>query len=174
MRRTSTGVSRSALQRAGGVSDNGGIGGNVACHYSASTNQSSFANADTAHDRGIGADRGTVLNDGFLKGPLVDDWSTIVHGPRVPVVDERNTVADEHIVTDSYALADKRVRRYFTTPPNARVLLNFDERSDFRVVADRAFIEVYETKVADILADCSIAYDDIALDLGNPLDDLHL
>ena len=51
-------------------------------------------------------------------------------------------MADENIVFNGNALADECVARYLAIVPNTRVLLNFNERSNFRAITNRAAIKI--------------------------------
>jgi hypothetical protein len=72
-------------------------------------------------------------------------------------------MADKHIVIDMDALADEGMRRDLAAPTNACVPLNLDKRADPGVIPDRAFIEVHEAVVFDVLSQAYASENTIAV-----------
>jgi hypothetical protein len=58
-------------------------------------------------------------------------------------------VADEDLVLDVDPLTDEGVRRNLAARSDRRVLLDLDERTDLRLIADRAAVEVDEVRMKD-------------------------
>jgi hypothetical protein len=65
-------------------------------------------------------------------------------------------MADEAVVFDGDALADKRVRADFAAGADVRVFLDLDECADFCFVADRTTIEVDEGEDSRVLAQSNV------------------
>ena len=53
-------------------------------------------------------------------------------------------MSKKHLVFHLYALADKRMARYFTVFPDNRAFLYFHKCSDLCVIADFTAIQVYK------------------------------
>lgn len=79
-----------------------------------------------------------------------------VGGAGIAVIDERNVVADEHLVLDGHALANEGVAGNFDRAAEPGILLNLDERADFGIIADLAAIEIYESEDSNVLAELDI------------------
>ena len=79
-------------------------------------------------------------------------WSSATHCcARVQVIDEGHAMTDEYVVLDSHAFTDKRVTGNLAILPNDGILLNFDKRADFSVVANLASVEIDELGELDVL-----------------------
>jgi hypothetical protein len=72
--------------------------------------------------------------------------------PRVKVVDERYAVADKDVVFDLYALTDKGMAGDLAAAAYARIFLNLNEGTDFRLVSDLAAIQIDELRELHILS----------------------
>lgn len=59
-------------------------------------------------------------------------------------------MSNEYIIFYGYTFTDKRVRRNLAPPADERVLLNFDECSNFGFIADRAAIKVDQVWLEDL------------------------
>jgi hypothetical protein len=85
----------------------------------------SSPDADSAEDDGAGAERYLLLDDGREKLPVACRLKAAVHGRSwVLVVDEENTVADEHASFDLNPCADERVALNLAIGADAHSLLN--------------------------------------------------
>src|SRR5438309_4489262 len=71
--------------------------------------------------------------------------------PRIRVVDEGDAMADEDVILDRHAFTDEGVARNLAPPADLRILLDLDERSDLRFVADLAAVQVDELRELDVL-----------------------
>ena len=88
------------------------------------------------------ADRGAGLDTRRLHFPVALGLEIAGFGgrARIGIVDERDAVADKHVILDRHAFADEGVARDLAAPSDRRVLLNFDERTDFCFIADFAAV----------------------------------
>ena len=57
---------------------------------------------------------------------------------------------DENVVLDGYALADEGVRGDFAPAADGRVLLHLNERTDLRLVAYRASVQIDQIRLEDL------------------------
>src|SRR5581483_3054537 len=64
---------------------------------------------------------------------------------RIRIVDERDAVADEHVVANRHAFANECVARNLAALAHGRVLLDFHERADLGLVSDLTTVEVDES-----------------------------
>jgi hypothetical protein len=71
-------------------------------------------------------------------------FAGIVGGARIPVVDKRHVMPDEDLILYGHALADEGVTRDLASAADARPLLNFDKRTDLRVIPDLTSIQIRE------------------------------
>src|SRR6266702_7368165 len=71
---------------------------------------------------------------------------------RVHVVDEGHAVANEDVVFNVHALTDERMARNLAAAADRGILLDFDERSDFRLIADFAAVQIDEFRKLHVLA----------------------
>src|SRR5207247_8574613 len=71
--------------------------------------------------------------------------------PRIRVVDEGDSVADEDVVFDRHAFADEGVARNLASPPDLRILVALDDRPDIRFVADITAVPVDALREFDAL-----------------------
>ena len=60
-------------------------------------------------------------------------------------------MADEDVVLDRHAFTDEGVARNLAPPADLCILLDLDERSDLRFVADLAAVQVDELRELDVL-----------------------
>src|SRR5689334_9386659 len=75
---------------------------------------------------------------------------------RVLVVREHHAMPDEHVVLDRHALAKERVRRDLAATSDLDALLDLDERTDTRLIADLAAIRVDERIDLDVVAELNV------------------
>ena len=68
-------------------------------------------------------------------------------------------MADEDVVVDRHALTDERVARNLAPAADCRVLLDFDECANLRLVADLASVQVDETRQLDVVAQLHVRSD---------------
>jgi len=82
-----------------------------------------------AEDRRAAPNAGAALHDGRDCLPIVVSLQTAVSGgcARKFIVDEDHSVADEYLIVNLDAFADKCVAGDFAAAADAGVLLNFDE-----------------------------------------------
>src|SRR5436190_17807961 len=75
----------------------------------------------------------------------------MVGGSREFVVYEHHSVADEDVIFDGHAFAQKTVARDLATPADLHALLYLDKRPDPRLVPDLAPVSVDEREYPHIL-----------------------
>ena len=63
---------------------------------------------------------------------------------------------DETVVPDRYELTNKGMRLDTASLPNLHSLLNFDERTDERIVIDLATIEIHRLYNSDVLPEFDV------------------
>jgi hypothetical protein len=61
-------------------------------------------------------------------------------GPRIPIVNESDAVADENFRFDNHPFANKSVTRNLASLADPGSLLNFHEGANFRVIANLAAV----------------------------------
>ena len=70
-------------------------------------------------------------------------------GARVGIVDECHAVTDEDVVFDGHPFADERMAGNLAVVADLRILLDLDERADFRVVTHFTAVQVDEFRQPD-------------------------
>src|ERR1035437_9011386 len=65
-----------------------------------------------------------------------------IRGTRVEVIGESNIVADEDLIFQNHAFANKSVTRNFATIPDFDAFLNFDKCADFYVISNFTTIQI--------------------------------
>jgi hypothetical protein len=91
---------------------------------------------DSAHDYCPAADRRTLSYDGRFEKPV----SFFLRGAvgirrtRMPIIYENHAMANEHIVLDAHAGADKGMTGYLAISPDPHLLLNFDKSAHSGIV----------------------------------------
>ena len=79
-----------------------------------------------------------------------------VDGFRVTVVNEADMVANETLVLNRHAFANEGMAGYLTILSDHRILLDFDKRTDFSVIANRAAIEIDEPGELNVFAETDV------------------
>lgn len=135
-----------------------GAAGHVFGHHAAGADQRVFTNGDAAENRRAAADARAFFHHRRHHLPIACGLqaAVAVGGAGIAVIDKRNVVADEHLVLDGHALANEGVAGNFDRAAEADILLNFDERADFGIIADLAAIEIYESEDSNVLAELDI------------------
>jgi len=113
----------------GRIADNRAPARNVAGNYGAGAHQRILTDRHAAEDRRAAPNAGAALHDGRDCLPIVVSLQTAVSGgcARKFIVDEDHSVADEYLIVNLDAFADKCVAGDFAAAADAGVLLNFDE-----------------------------------------------
>src|SRR5580704_297159 len=121
---------------------------NIFGDHAASAHNGVFADGDIRKDGRSGADRRALLNYGALDLPVGLGLQISVRcgRTRVAVVDEHHAMADKDVVFNGHAFTDEGVARYLAALADARVLLDFDERSNLGFVANFASIKIDELR----------------------------
>ena len=116
------------------------------------------AHPDATEDDGAGAEGRAALDDDLQQLPVLPRLQRPLAGrrARVLVVDEHDTVPDEHLVLDGHALADEGVALDLAAGADPRATLDLDEGTDPRLVADRAAVEIGERADDDIDAEIDV------------------
>jgi hypothetical protein len=118
---------------------------------------------------GAGADYDPVADGDRENGRISPDADAVAKFGRAPeiaasrrislikeIVDEHRSVRDEAVVPDCDQLANKGMRLDTASLPNLHSLLDFDERTDERIVIDPATIEIDRLHNGDVLPEFDI------------------
>jgi hypothetical protein len=118
---------------------------------------------------GAGADYNLITNRDGKNGRISPDADMVAKFGRAPeiaasrrtslikeIVDEHRSMGDKTVVPDRDELANKGVRLDTASLPNLHSLLDFDERTDERVVIDLATIEIDRLHNGDVLPEFDI------------------
>ena len=126
----------------------------IFCNHAACADGGSFADGHSAKDCRSGPDGSAAFNEcpDALPIRLGLQFTRGGGGPRKPIVDEGDIMADKNFVLDRDAFADERVAGNFAALADPNPFLNLDKRADFRVVADFAAVQVGEGENPDPLA----------------------
>jgi len=123
----------------------------IVSHDSSGANQSTLSDAYTRENDRSASDRRAALHSrghnlpvGFGLQPAA------LRCPRVQVVDEHDSVADEDIIFDGDPFANKSVGRDLAPVAYKSVLLNLDEGSNLSFIAHRAAIEIDQIRLEDL------------------------
>lgn len=132
--------------RSGGDAGDGCVIGNVFGDDRTGTDHCVFADSDAGDDGCVRADACSFFYKSWDDAPIFFRLGRAVRvgGSRELVVREHHAVADEDVVFDSHALAQKRVRRYLASTADLDSFLDLDECTDARFVADLASVGVDE------------------------------
>jgi hypothetical protein len=142
--------------------------------FDPSEETSGVANVNTGlgyilgHD-GAGTDYNLITNRDGKNGCISPDADAVAKCGRAPeitasrrisfnneIVDEHSSVGDKTVVPDRYELANKGMRLDTASLPNLHSLLNFDERTDERVIIDVAPIEIDGLYNGNVLSEFDI------------------
>src|SRR5262245_2524652 len=136
-------------------------GGHVSGDYAAGPDDRVLANLDSAEDRRAGADSGAAAHDRRHHGPVAValELAALVHGAREAIVDEHHAVSNEDVILDLDTFADEGMARNLDAAANLRALLDFDECTDARFVADLTAVQVDELVDLDVLAKLDVRRD---------------
>ena len=116
-----------------------------------------------------GADYNLITNRDGKNGHISPDADLVAKFGRAPeiaasrrtslikeIVDEHRPVRDKAVVPDCDSLANKGMRLDTASLSDLYALLNFDERTDERVVIDLATIEIHRLHNGDVLPEFDI------------------
>jgi len=65
-------------------------------------------------------------------------------------------VTDENVIFDGHAFADERMAGYLAVPSYRCVFLDLHKSADFRVISDRAPVEIDELRQPDVLSQLNV------------------
>src|SRR2546426_2344312 len=120
-------------------SGNGRARRDILRHDRAGADERTLANRDAAHDHGAAPDRRPSTDARRHDLPVGLGLERAAGGrARIAIVDEHHAVTDEDLVLDRHPLAQERMRGDLAPGADAHALLNLDERTDLRLVADLA------------------------------------
>jgi len=111
-------------------------------------------NRDLAQNRGARADDAPFFTNRFLNLPIVLGLQPATRGGGawVRVINERDAVADKHVIFDIYSFADEGVAGNLAIASNSRVLLDLDECRPILVSSpDLASVQINEWGEFDVL-----------------------
>src|SRR5215469_12513463 len=119
-------------------------GRDVAYDHRARANQGALSDLDSAHHNRAASDRSAPAHHGVLHLPVALGLRRAVGGgrARISVVDEDDAVTNEDFVLDGDARTYERMAGDLASPADLRVTLDFDERSNPRVVTNLAAVEI--------------------------------
>src|SRR5690242_17210192 len=118
----------------------------VMCHQRTVSDRCSVSDFYSAHDDRATAERGTTANDRFFELPVAFGLrlSVGIRRPRGAVVDEDDSVADEHFIFDRHALADECMAGNFAAGADSGPPLNFNECPYTGIVSHFTSVQVDE------------------------------
>ncbi len=120
-----------------------------------------FADSHAAQDRDATADAGSALNQRLPDLPVSFCLQRSLRsgGTGILIVNKDNAVADEDLIFNGHAFADKAVTRDFAVAADGHAFLDFDERADFGSVTDLATVKIYEVVDGYVLAKFDVGRD---------------
>ena len=126
------------------VPDHQRMGGNITSDHATCSDEGAFTNRDPANDGCVCPDTGSMLDQRWDNHPIVDaqKFALVVDRSGSPVVDETYVRADEGAILDGHSCGDEGERLDLHVSPKDHTALNFNERRDLAMVADRAAVEV--------------------------------
>lgn len=142
----------------GWIPGNDGPCGDVSCDDGAGPDNRMFSDGDAAKQGCVGADGGTLLDDGRETSPvrLRLGTSVFVGGPGQQVVGEHDAVADKDIILNGDATADEGMTGNLASSTDPNLLLDLYEGSDLRVVSDFTPVEIDEAKESNARPELNI------------------
>src|ERR1035437_4795209 len=132
----------------GRISGNDAVRRHVLGHHTSRTYNCIFAHRNLGEYGRAGTDRGSLLDDCPLHGPVALglERPLSARGTGIRVVDEHHAMTDENAVFDGHAFANERVAGDLAALSYFRVLLNLDKRADFRIIADFTTVQINESR----------------------------
>ena len=148
-----------------GVSSDDGARGRVGGYDCARTDDCAFPNRDAAKNRGATPNTRPTFHDRWHDRPvsLSLQCAALRCRARVFVIDKSDPMTNEHLVLDVDAFANEAMTRDLAIAADSRALLNLDERTDLRVVADFAAVKVDEVIDNHVPPELDIWRDDAEL-----------
>src|SRR5258708_17544471 len=142
-----------------------GMGRHVFGYDASSPNHCVFSNGDSSKQSGAGPDGRSTLYQSSLAGPVRLGLKLAGGGncPRIPVVNKRYTVTDEHPGLDRDALTEERVAANLATVADFCPLLDLNERPYFGFVADLAAVKVHESPNLHVATQLHIGRDSLVI-----------
>src|SRR6266852_1611214 len=143
------------------VTRDDGISRNILRDDASGADNCFLSNRDIAEYCHSGTNRCAFLHHGPLDLPIVFGLQpTLGRGcARVGIIDESYAVTDENVVLDRDAFANEAVAGNLAVLSDGCVLLNFNKRSYFRVVAYLAAVNIDEFGKPDVSAELYIRGD---------------
>jgi len=126
---------------------------NIFCDDGSSADYDVVGNTNWEDSR-VRTDRYMISNDRRLPLAFIAARG-MARGKRV--IDEHHAMRNEAMISDLDQFADEYVRLDLTKITYSHSLLDFDERTDARVVADKTIVEIDGLDDDDILAENDIA-----------------
>src|SRR6187402_2979782 len=107
-------------QHSSGIAGHNGVRRDIARDHAAGADDRAFADRHVRKNGGARSDRRALLHNRLLHFPVGGGLELSVRRrrSRVRVVDEHHAVADEDVILDGDALADKGVTRNLAAPAN--------------------------------------------------------
>ena len=128
-------------QEPGRVSGDDRIGRYVLRHDSAGADERVLTDRDIGQDRGARSNRGAFADQGSFDLPVRFGLDLpIRRSSGIGIIDKHDTVADEDVIFDVHAFANKGMAGYLAVLADRSILLDLDESSDLAVIADGASI----------------------------------
>src|SRR5580698_2546248 len=145
-------------QDPGRISGDDRVGWDIFGDHAARADNRVFTDGGIAQNRDAGANGRAPANDGALDFPVSLGLQLPAGGcsPRIAVVNKGHTMTDEDVIFDHDSFTDKAVTGYLAALPDCGVLLNLDERADFRLVAYFTSVKVDELSQSDIGAQLDV------------------
>jgi hypothetical protein len=138
-------------EKASGVANVNTRLGDILGHYGAGADYNLIANHDRKDGR-VSSNADTVAKPGRTPQTAVWRRTALIK----EIVDEHRSVRDKTVVPDRDQLANKGMRLDTASLPNLHSLLDFDERTDERIVIDIATIEIDRLDNGDVLSEFDI------------------
>lgn len=116
----------------------------IFCDDSPRSHQGPVSDRHSGQDRRVATNTRALPDESLNNLPIRLTLRTPVRigGSWIKVICKHHAMADKNFVVYFDAFANKAMGRYFASGAHAGILLNFDERSNSRAIADRAAIKI--------------------------------
>ena len=131
------------------------------CDHAARSDDGLFANRHPTQDGSIAADGRTALDERRNALPVGFglQFSPLVRGPWILVVDEHHAVTDKNAVLNRHAFADEGVTTNLDPTADLGAFLDFHKRANLRLVANLTAVQIDEGIDLDISAQSHVGCD---------------
>src|SRR5208283_2413580 len=139
-------------KKSGWISCHYGICRNIAGDDASGPNYGVFTNCHVGQNSTSGTDAGSIFDQGGFDFPVRFRLkpARLIDRPRVSIVYENNSMANEDVVFYGHPFADEGMARNLAVLADRGIFLDLDKRAYPGIVANLTAIEVYELRELDV------------------------